>query len=210
MRNDQKEVEKMFEDESLHFTARCSRYNTRDVLVEQAILSEYSDWVRSMRDDAKKIRDLIREPFFEELSEGVYKDRKELSYERDKVVHAENECLRQTLAKKLGIPVNNNEWDEEHVNRFSEYGAYVPGWGSQKDEFERLRVAHELAVPLDNAEWLPDHFRKFLEYEGFVIGWGYSGHERQRQRVALELGIPAFQKEWKGKIGSDYPTMVKM
>lgn len=197
--HDEKEIEKLFEDQNLHFTERCLRYATRDVILEQEVLGEYERWIKAMNQDSKKTGDQARGTFFEELSKVVKEHQRELSDEREVHVAASSERLRQTVAQKLRIPANKTEWSEEHLRRFSDYDAYVPGWGDPKDEYDRLRVAQELGIPINKGDWLPEHFQKFSEYECFVIGWGYSGHERERRRVALELGVPAFQKEWRAE-----------
>lgn len=197
--HDEKEIEKLFEDQNLHFTERCLRYATRDVMLEQEVLGQYERWIKAMIQDSEMTGDRAREAFFEDISKVVKEHQTELSDEREVHVAASNERLRQTVAQTLCIPAEKTEWSEEHLRRFSNYDAYVPGWGDPKDEYELLLVAQELEIPINIGDWLPEHFRTFSQCERFVIGWGYSGHERERQRVALELGVPAFQKEWRAE-----------
>ena len=44
IRGDQKEIDDLLEDDGIHFTERCLRYQALDVELKEALLGEYGAW----------------------------------------------------------------------------------------------------------------------------------------------------------------------
>lgn len=125
---DQKAIDRLFEDEDLHFTERCSRYQRQDVNVETDILWEYMDWTEYMLKDAEKRGNETREKFFEELYEVVEENWNEVFDEGVELSGREIELERRILAQKLGIPSNHEEWTTEDKRRYVNSPRWITGW----------------------------------------------------------------------------------
>ena len=83
IRSDQKEIDDLLEDESIHFHERCLRYEALDVNLEEALLGEYGAWTKNMSDKAGK-NDDERARFFQGLNQAVWDDYHEVRGESRK------------------------------------------------------------------------------------------------------------------------------
>lgn len=86
--DDQESIKLLFENTELHFTERCLRYQTLDILVEDKLIMEYLDWNTEMMYIGKQETWTKRERAFNEgLKAALTEDEKEVVDEINQLQH---------------------------------------------------------------------------------------------------------------------------
>lgn len=189
---DQKTIDRLLENEDLHFTERCLRYQKQDVSMEVDILRGYKEWTHRMLRDACNNGAQARENFFYDLHQVVSEDQREVFNEWDKLNQEKNERERRRVAQKLGIPIDFEAWTTQDKQQFYDNDEYVVGWPNGGRD--RYQAARSLGIPVNHEEWTSEDRQRFYEDDKYVSGW--PNNERVRHQAARRLGIPANHEEW--------------
>lgn len=137
---DQESIDQLLEDENLHFTERCLRYQEHDVWIEgpsfvqgSGILKQYKKWCEHMLNDARALGDGAREKFFEDLFNALQEDNDEVDEEWRTLYACGQQRERLRFAQLLNIPANAEEWPMEHKWRYLDSDEHVSSWPGRQE-----------------------------------------------------------------------------
>ena len=226
--DDQESIKTLFENEELHFTERCLRYQTLDILVEDRLIMEYRDWNTEMVYIGKQRNRSKRErAFYEGLKAALSQDENEVVDEiiqhQHKTGMREAESARQRHGQHEFFHMqdqcwyfydkNTQQWQEEPREEGLHYETRRAKWREEslcKTEqryFDCVQGRFYQHSPSDG--YWHEQWPRFERWQAMFFKWDIAGRQWRVPDDAVRFAEREVQNRPPMQVSPETPTAAK-